>query len=481
MQDLKVLDLTGCSGLTSLPDDTLDFTQLKELILKDCSELCRLPASNNPEPRLVVLNLQGCSKLQNLPAVIGKASKLEQLNLSGCERLEEVPQCMHKLQPRRFYVTGCTSLKVWDMLQQEAKWEDKQETQATKLLQRLLKLQLQYSTVRKLAREQSTMLTSLERMSWVVVLLATATFIGFLQPPGGYAVYDKQVMAGNFSMCSSAPAPDGYGADNIPQGRLCALLLFFVFDAFSFSCSLGCLVMIVVLSMPRPFTYDSDDLEAGRFWWLLLLTWGLLYLAVAFGFGAFVSSAWGTYASFSPWLVVAVLPGFVLLLFGGVLMVWRFIAMSPGWKALLQSVPLMCCSGCCGCFGLCGSSCFQESDTAVRLDEDIEVGRAPATDVFWQNVGHQLQEGSSRARGSMSHLLRSGELLQHLRTLVRTAVPSVSQHVPGMAGAAGDAVPEQIQLLQRRPSRSRGRAAHVGSDASSSLGPGNLGSLPEEP
>jgi hypothetical protein len=63
---------------------------------------------------------------------------------------------------------------------------------AQKQLQYVLalpQLQRQQAAVAKLAQQQEPMLTTLERMSWLVVLLATATFIAYLQPPGGF--YDK--------------------------------------------------------------------------------------------------------------------------------------------------------------------------------------------------------------------------------------------------------------------------------------------------
>eukprot|EP00775_Hariotina_reticulata_P008139 gene8139-8333_t len=138
--------------------------------------------------------------------------------------------------------------------------------------------QAQKKVVHKLATEQDVMLTTLERLSWLVLLLATATFIAVLQPPGGFNVVSHQDYA---------------------------LFWCFVFDGLSFSLSLGCVMMIVALSMPRIQCQD-DDYEAGRLWWLLFATWGLFYPAVVCGFAAFTASGlamfdkWGFFKDIFP-------------------------------------------------------------------------------------------------------------------------------------------------------------------------------------
>lgn len=67
----------------------------------------------------------------------------------------------------------------------------------------ILKKQEQQQVVCKLATEQQTMLSTLERMSWLVLLLATATFLASIQPPGGFDSERLQVLVSGRSVCSS--------------------------------------------------------------------------------------------------------------------------------------------------------------------------------------------------------------------------------------------------------------------------------------
>ena len=146
----------------------------------------------------------------------------------------------------------------------------------------------------------------------------------------------------------------------------CALFLFFVFDSLSFSASLGCVVMIVALSMPRLQRKNQVE-EAGRFWWLLLLTWGLLYLAVASGYVSFVLSAVAMYMRIEV-LVVPLGLGGVLLVLGLAVMFRRFYEIGPGSEARWLGFYVIC--GCPSCFG------YKRSDVKPMPDE--EMGRAEA-------------------------------------------------------------------------------------------------------
>lgn len=201
----------------------------------------------------------------------------------------------------------------------------------------VLDAQLRRQIILKLATQQETMLTTLERMSWLVLLLATTTFLAFIQPPGGYMSY--QVLVTGPVVCKP-----GYKLPDTPQGdaglmdvsQLCALFVFFFFDSLSFCLSLGCVMAIVVLSMPRMQTRD-DEFEAERSWLLMLATWSLLYFVVVSGFIAFVSLA---AAVFQGWHVLFIPFTFcMLLLFMGLVgMIRRFGDMFPTWPAVLKGL-----------------------------------------------------------------------------------------------------------------------------------------------
>lgn len=232
--------------------------------------------------------------------------------------------------------------------------------------------QLQQAAVHKLATQQETMLTTLERMSWLVVLLATATFIAFLQPPGG--LVSEQVMVSNLTMCYAAAKPPITGITPFMQ---CAALLFFVLDGLSFGLSMGCLVMIVTLSMPR-IRWENENAEAGTFYMLLLLTWGLLYLAVSSGFAAFIASGLAVHKQVQ-YVVGPIVPGMLLVLIGACLMMRRFTSLFPGSDAIK-------------------AACSFQRHALAPLESDVELGQQR----FWQDYlrnGRVLAQPSQPSTG----------------------------------------------------------------------------------
>jgi hypothetical protein len=184
----------------------------------------------------------------------------------------------------------------------------------------------------KLATKQKNMVESLERMSWLAVLLATATFIGFLQPPAGTLVTREYSLQGSISNSNLTSATVSTLARKLSP----AVRAFLVLDTWSFLLALSCLVIIVVLSMPRLRT-DTDKIEAGRFWILLVLAWGQLYLAVAAGCGAFVASALCVYDDATAILVPTVI-GSSILVIGACFILQRFATISPGIDAICLGV-----------------------------------------------------------------------------------------------------------------------------------------------
>jgi hypothetical protein len=145
--------LTGCTSLRALPESTGDLQQLQQLHLCRCSSLTSLPYS--------------CAKLVLHDAALGVQGSLALLCLRG-SGLRPLP---------------------------EGQWPVQQQIQSV-----LRMRHLRESVVYRLSQDQDAMLATLERMSWVVVLLATATFIAFLQPPGGYG-NDHQVRHRIYSQC----------------------------------------------------------------------------------------------------------------------------------------------------------------------------------------------------------------------------------------------------------------------------------------
>ncbi|KAK3428266.1 hypothetical protein EUGRSUZ_F04314 [Eucalyptus grandis] len=82
MKKLKVLNLTGCSGLLITPNFS-DYKDLEILILERCSRLVKLGPSIGHLTRLVSLNLKFCSRLHGLPEELGRTTALKELFIDG--------------------------------------------------------------------------------------------------------------------------------------------------------------------------------------------------------------------------------------------------------------------------------------------------------------------------------------------------------------------------------------------------------------
>lgn len=87
---LEDLDMTGCTGLTSLPHDLGNLLSLTRLELASCSSLASVPQSIAQLQHLRVLNLRDCQQLTALPAELLAA------------------------------ITGCNDPRPWDAEQRDA-------------------------------------------------------------------------------------------------------------------------------------------------------------------------------------------------------------------------------------------------------------------------------------------------------------------------------------------------------------------------
>lgn len=142
-----------------------------------------------------------------------------------------------------------------------------------------------------------------------------------------------QVQVSNITTC-----PPGSSVPGSREFQQCAMLLFFIFDALSFGLSLGCVMMIVVMSMPRLASHN-ELYEAGRFWLLLLLTWVLLWLSVVSGFAAFAASGLAVHKQVRL-VLIPLAPGMLLLCAGLLSIIWRFHSLHPGRACVLQALRL---------------------------------------------------------------------------------------------------------------------------------------------
>lgn len=418
LSGLKLLDISVCRNLQQLPSSFSGLTSLQELNMNGCCSISRLPSLEQLK-KLKQLDLSGCSALARLPRSLGSLTALKVLKLADCTALKELPESCARQKftavLKTLELEGCGIVKGGSSLGAgtfSEKWHD--STPAGEKVKQVLTKQRHAAAVMKLATQQEPMLTTLERMSWLVVLLATATFVAYMQPPGGTEGNKWETHAGS---CSG------------PDIRPCALLLFFVLDGLSFGLSIGCVMTIVVVSMPR-LQWDDNQAEAGRFYLLMMATWLLLYLAVITGFGAFLFSGLAVHAKKAV-VVAPLIPGMFLLILGAMVLAGRFVTLFPGWSALKKA---------CEYHSL--FEYWRSRGLGFELrpaNDDIEQGQAKFWQLMSSNLPYQPGLGSEMSyQPSTQGGVSLAEAVTAILTRATALVPNRSAAAQGTHAAEGD-------------------------------------------
>ena len=89
---LKTLTLSVCDGLIALPEGLGDCTALMTLVLASCRSLTALPERIGDCVALMTLNLFYCASLSALPERLGDCAALTTLNLTLCLGLASLPE-----------------------------------------------------------------------------------------------------------------------------------------------------------------------------------------------------------------------------------------------------------------------------------------------------------------------------------------------------------------------------------------------------
>lgn len=324
LEQLSHLIICSCTKLEKLPPNMYNLLNLQQSAVTACTNLRELPhnLTSRSHAQLTEVDLNGCHQLQVLPSCIGRLPALETLNLTDCRSLTVLPGTLQDCASLKSVMfAGCQELQGIvgrPLLTSTAQAQDMTPVVIKQIIRKLD----QHRSIIKLAKQQERMLETLERMSWIAVLLATATFIGFLQPPSGALTEGKQA---NTKLSDTSGVVDA------------AIKAFFILDTCSFLLSFASLVIIVVLSMPR-LASQSYKREAGRFWLLLVLAWGQLYLAVGAGCGAFVASAFAMYVPTTPSIWVPTCWGGFLLFLGLCIICQRFRNLYPGLESIALGI-----------------------------------------------------------------------------------------------------------------------------------------------
>jgi hypothetical protein len=92
IENLKLLDLSSCDELKSLPREIGKLKYLTHLYLQGCGEFKSLPKAIGNLRQLTHLDLTYCEKLESLPKEIGKLTQLTHLKLYSCDKLQSLPK-----------------------------------------------------------------------------------------------------------------------------------------------------------------------------------------------------------------------------------------------------------------------------------------------------------------------------------------------------------------------------------------------------
>lgn len=270
--NLASLDLSGCSKLQELPPFIGQLTTLTSLGLSRCAELQQLPASIGQLSYLASLNLSGCKQLQQLPASIGQLSYLASLGLSHCKQLLRLPDLSGCVQlsytdTSSLDTTGCEHLIPTPLGRLPPQVQDLYPGWMLDLLE--------------------TLAQALAAISWIAILLATASFVGFVTAPGGpinSGLVQLAVVPASPSPPSASSAADELrmNYDFLRAYFICNLVTFF----FAISTNL----FVVTHNMPDATQLTTKDLVR-----TIIVANLLLALTVLAGVATFVSGAFSVY------------------------------------------------------------------------------------------------------------------------------------------------------------------------------------------
>ncbi|KAF8029918.1 hypothetical protein BT93_E2357 [Corymbia citriodora subsp. variegata] len=109
MQNLRVIDLTGCADLLVTPKFS-GCQNLVILILERCSQLVKIDHSIGDLKCLLSLNLKFCTELIMLPVEVGRLTALKELLMDGTS-IQEIPISIgHLKQLETLIASNCFSL-----------------------------------------------------------------------------------------------------------------------------------------------------------------------------------------------------------------------------------------------------------------------------------------------------------------------------------------------------------------------------------
>lgn len=304
---LRILSLSGCGKLPRVPDFLGELRSLQSLHLSDLPELAELPDSMCDLPRLHTLNLRACGKLEKLPDAMGQLSCLEVLNLRGCCTLQQLPRSLGLIHGlKQLVLTGCTSLQT---LPNFSKCESLsfvvRVDGASGKLERISvpfdNLPPRYHTMLPcflLTKADALLNQSVTAISWIAILLATATFVGFVTAPGGtnsgglVKVADSTPPSCSFSDSAANSTAFPACSDTSTAMDLTALRAYFICNALTFCFAITTALVSVAQSMPNPSPITASAIINA-----VIGSTVLLLLTTSLGVGTFFCGVFAVYPS----------------------------------------------------------------------------------------------------------------------------------------------------------------------------------------
>uniref|UniRef100_A0A383V1J9 PGG domain-containing protein n=1 Tax=Tetradesmus obliquus TaxID=3088 RepID=A0A383V1J9_TETOB len=277
---MRKLQLSGCSTLEQLLESLAELTALRIIRLARCSSLSRLPAYMDRMKGLKKLDISFCHSLDALPRHM--PASLQLLDLSYCRHADKLAEQLVDLAEQM--PNAKVVLKGWGALGTQQHDQTLQFLFGQSLRGLVPQLRTE-TTVKRLLTDSETIISSLERLSWLAVLLAATTFTAAVAPPGGYnsgLLFLPYSNAGcrvssssSGSSGSSGISSSSVGAQDIngsciqapdtcSDGLACRaqvsanrLRAFFVLDLLSFGFSMALVLFVVACSMSRKIGVQS--------------------------------------------------------------------------------------------------------------------------------------------------------------------------------------------------------------------------------
>jgi Domain of unknown function len=297
-------------AIEHLPDNIGQLTGLVELDLSCCEQLKSLPNSIGQLTALTQLDLSRCKHLSSLPDSVGGLAHLRSLALPAAVMQRGLPACVLRL-PARCVVSqdGGGHSAVADLIMDERR---------RVVTQRLL-------------GDRDARRQSLDSLSVVAVLLATAAFVAFSNAPGAFA--DGELFDAH-SDDPGSPIRDSNMA--VAVKRVGWIRVFFIADQLAFVLSMSVVLSVLVSAIPQ-IDDEDDAVNAGRAWLGLAGISIVLFLAVAAGFVAFFAAAIAVYPGGDLLLDVFVPAGLAVFVLLGALVNWAISVyrLFPGWPAAI--------------------------------------------------------------------------------------------------------------------------------------------------